>query len=63
MGGETTPPPRYGTRRNPKTGQLETYELPATVDLAKARKELGEVLHGGGWLDDPLAKPKDDVAA
>lgn len=50
------PPPRYGTRKNPKTGAVETYELPPEVDLAKSRKELADVLHGGGWFEDPLAK-------
>ena len=56
---ETDPPPRYGTRKNPTTGAMETYKLPDPVDLAKARKELSDVLHGGGWFDDPLgAKPE-----
>lgn len=50
------PPPRLGTRKNPKTGAVETYELPPEVDLAKSRKELADVLHGGGWFEDPLAK-------
>lgn len=59
MGNETTPPPRYGTRRNPKTGAMETYRLPDPVDLAKSRRELAEVLHGGGWFEDPLAKPAE----
>lgn len=54
---EQSPPPRYGTRKNPKTGAIETYALPDPVDLAKARKELADVLHGGGWFDDPLARP------
>lgn len=57
MSGESTPPPRYGTRRNPKTGAMETYQVPDPVDLEKARRELAEVLHGGQWFDDPLAKP------
>jgi len=56
------PPPRYGTRKNPKTGATETYELPPPVDLEKARKGLADVLHGGGWFDDPLAKPKEKPA-
>ena len=60
MSGEQTPPPRYGTRKNPKTGAIETYALPDPVDLAKARKELADVLHGGQWFDDPLAKPQAD---
>jgi hypothetical protein len=51
------PPPRYGTRKNPKTGAMETYRLPDPVDLEKARRELGEVLHGSGWFDDPMSKP------
>ena len=53
------PPPRTGVRKNPKTGKTETYELPAPVDLARSRKELADVLHGGGWFDDPLAKPPE----
>lgn len=55
MSNESTPPPRYGTRTNPRTGKPETYVLPEPVDLAKARKELADVLHGGGWFDDPLS--------
>lgn len=54
------PPPRYGTRKNPKTGAVETYELPPEVDLAKSRKELADVLHGGGWFEDPLAKKPEE---
>ena len=62
MSKESTPPPRYGTRRNPRTGKIETYVLPDPVDLAKARKELADVLHGGGWFDDPLAaKPEPEL--
>jgi hypothetical protein len=56
MSDETTPPPRYGTRKNPQTGAMETYRLPDPVDLPRARRELGEVLHGSGWFDDPLAQ-------
>lgn len=59
MSNEQTPPPRYGTRRNPKTGAMETYRLPDPVDLEKERRELREVPHGGGWFDDPLAKPPE----
>ena len=47
MSNEATPPPRYGTRTNPRTGKPETYVLPEPVDLALARKELADVLHGG----------------
>lgn len=61
VSGESTPPPRYGTRRNPKTGAMETYQLPEPVNLEKARRELGEVLHGSGWFDDPLAKPPEPL--
>ena len=57
------PPPRYGTRKNPKTGKTETYEIPPPVDLAKSRKELADVQHGGEWFDDPLAKPKTEQPA
>jgi hypothetical protein len=57
------PPPRYGTRKNPKTGKIETYELPAPVDLEKSRKGLRDVLHGGDWFDEPLAKPKTEQPA
>lgn len=60
MAGESSPPPRYGARRNPKTGAMETYRLPDPVDLEKARKALSDVLHGGGWFDDPLSKPPPD---
>ena len=56
---DTDPPPRIGVRTNPKTGKPETYVLPAPVDLAKSRKELADVLHGGQWFDDPLAKPAE----
>jgi hypothetical protein len=40
---------------------METFELPAPVDLPKARKDLADVLHGGQWFDDPMgmAKPPD----
>lgn len=55
------PPPRYGTRTNPRTGMTETYELPAPVDLAKARRELSDVLHGGGWFEDPLATQPEPI--
>jgi hypothetical protein len=47
-----------GVRKNPKTGATETYELPPEVDLAASRKGLADVLHGGGWFEDPLAVPK-----
>jgi hypothetical protein len=60
MNNRTTPPPRYGTRRNPKTGAMETYELPPPPDLARSRKELADVLHGSEWFDDPLARPKPE---
>lgn len=50
------PPPRYGTRKNPKTGALETYQLPDEIDLVQSRKELSDMLHGSGWFDDPLTE-------
>lgn len=62
MSTASTPPPRYGTRTNPRTGKIETYVLPEPVDLARARKELADVLHGGGWFDDPLSQPAEGVA-
>lgn len=59
MHGKQTPPPRYGTRKNPVTGNTETYELPAPIDLERSRKGLRDMLHGGQWFDDPLSKPAD----
>jgi hypothetical protein len=59
MSGETSPPPRFGTRRNPQTGDIETYELPPLADVVKARRELHEMLHGGQWFDDPLSRPAE----
>jgi hypothetical protein len=61
MSNESAPPPRYGTRVNPRTGLTETYELPSPVDLPKARKGLADVLHGGQWFDGPLAAKPDPL--
>ncbi len=49
--------PRYGTRKNPKTGKLETYEIvSAAANLEKSRKELRDMIHGNvQWFDDPLS--------
>lgn len=52
-------PPRTGVRKNPKTGQLETYELPPPADLERSRKDLRDFIHGNyQWHDDPNAAPK-----
>lgn len=63
MNNHQGPPPRYGTRKNPTTGKVETYEIPPPVDLAKSRKGLADVLHGGGWFEDPLSKPPTEKPA
>jgi len=50
--------PRSGVRRNPKTGQLETYDLPPPIDLERSRKELRDMIHGNTqWHVDPNAAP------
>jgi hypothetical protein len=54
--------PRTGTRRNPTTGQLETYDLPKPVDLERTRKELRDFLYGNTqWHVDPNAAPPKPV--
>jgi hypothetical protein len=52
-------PPQYATRKNPKTGKLETYEvIKSGLDLEKSRKEFRDFVHGNvQWFDDPLSKP------
>lgn len=46
------------TRKNPKTGKLETYEVPAPPDLEASRKELRDFIHGNyQWYDDPYKAP------
>lgn len=52
-----------GVRKNPKTGQLETYEVstPTVLELEKSRKELRDMIHGNvQWHVDPLSKPKEE---
>lgn len=55
------PPPIYGTRKNPKTGKTETYEIYGknTIDLEKSRKEFRDFISGNTqWFDDPYKAPK-----
>lgn len=51
------PPPTYGTRKNPKTGKMETYEIyPSSVDLEQSRKEFRDFITGNyAWHDDPYS--------
>jgi hypothetical protein len=53
---------RYGTRRNPQTGKMETYELPAPLDLERSRKEFRDFIQGNiQWHTDPIYKEKEKV--
>lgn len=46
----------FGTRKNHKTGKLETYELQEPVDLESSRKELRDFIHGNyEWHEDPYS--------
>lgn len=57
-----SPPPKYGTRINPKTGMKETYEIPPPISLESSRKELRDVIHGNKqWFDDPYSTPPKKV--
>lgn len=57
------PPPTYGTRKNPKTGKIETYEInPSGIDLETSRKEFRDFITGNfQWHDDPYAAPKEKL--
>lgn len=59
-------PPVYGTRKNPQTGKIETYEITAKpVDLEKARKEFRDFISGNvQWHDAPYSarEPNPDLA-
>lgn len=52
-------PPQYATRKNPKTGKLETYEIiRSNLDLEKSRKEFRDFITGNTqWFDDPMSEP------
>jgi hypothetical protein len=54
---------QYATRKNPKTGKLETYEVnKQIVDLEASRKEFRDFIQGNTqWFDDPLSKPVEQV--
>lgn len=55
--------PRYGTRKNSKTGKIETYELPTPIDIEISRKQFRDFLQGNyQWHDDPYAAPKEKLA-
>lgn len=52
-------PPRYGTRKNTKTGKTETFELPTLVDIEISRRQFRDFIQGNyQWHDGPYKAPK-----
>lgn len=55
-------PPRYGTRKNSKTGKIETYELPTPIDIEISRKQFRDFLQGNyQWHDDPYTNVRSST--
>lgn len=49
---------RKGTRIDPKTGRMETYDMPPPADLERTRRELRDMLRGNTQFHtDPNAAP------